>query len=320
MRVLVTGIAGFAGSHLAELLLEQGWQVSGIVHSGEDGAKIAHIRDKLNLLTCDLNDRRRVREVLAATRSEVVFHLAAVSSVARSWSDPEGTFATNVLGLIHLLDAIRDEAPEATGVVVGSGEEYGPPDEIPITEGHPLRPANPYSASKVAGFHLCRQYAKAHGLRIVYLRPFNHIGPRQSLGFAVPDFASQIAAIEAGRQEPVMYVGNLEARRDLLDVRDMVRAYALAAEKGEPGEVYNIASGRPLAIQEVLDGLLKLSNRSIEVRRDPKRMRPSDVPVIAGDSAKFRRRTGWEPGIPVEDSLRDILDYWRGVVGEGEQT
>jgi GDP-4-dehydro-6-deoxy-D-mannose reductase len=254
--------------------------------------------------------------MVAEVRPQYVFHLAAQSNVQTAFKDPEGTLMTNVVGQLHLLNALREHASDARIVVVCSSEEYGlvRPEEIPIDEDTPFRPNNPYAVSKVAQDALAIQHYLSWGQKTIRVRPFNHIGPGQREHFVTSAFARQVALIEAGLQEPVIWVGNLEAERDFTDVRDTVRAYHLAAVKGEPGEVYNIGSGRGYKMQWVLDTLIGMGHVTVEIKQDPARMRPSDIPRLVCDPGKFRALTGWEPEIPIEETLRDILEYWRGVV------
>ncbi len=317
MRTLVTGIAGFAGSHLADhLLAEEGVELHGIVSPVVPSPNIAHCRDRLVLHFVDLMDRAAVRAVLEASRPDRIYHLAARAAVGLSWRDPEGTLVDNILMELNLLHAVDDLGLPCRVLVVGSSDEYGLvlPGELPVAEGAQLRPLNPYAVSKIAQDYLGYQYYLARGVQVVRVRPFNHIGPRQAEGFVVPDFASQVARIEAGLAEPVMRVGNLTARRDFTDVRDVVRAYALAVDRGTAGAVYNIGRSESHAIQEILDGLLVLSTARVRVEQDPERMRPSDTPEVVCDGRLFRETTGWQPTFSLQDSLRDVLDEWRAAV------
>lgn len=317
MRALVTGASGFAGSHLCEYLLTQpGWEVYALSFPGWPTTHLEPIRAQIVLLSGDLMVAEWVERTLAEIRPDVVFHLAAQSSPSASLVDPAGTLVNNIVAQVNLFQAILKARLDPVVLVVGSGDEYGlvRPDEVPVDEDTPLRPANPYAVSKIAQDFLGLQYFLSHRLRAVRVRPFNHIGPRQAPVFVTADWAQQIAEIEAGLRPPIVRVGNLQARRDFTDVRDMVRAYHLAVTLGEPGEVYNLGSGRAYPVREVLNALLAMSRVPVQVEVDPQRLRPSDIPVIACDSTRFRRRTGWEPRIPLEDSLRDILDYWRGQV------
>jgi len=312
VRALITGIAGFAGSHLAEYLLAQTeWEVWGI--DLRPSENIAHLRPQLRFLQGDLTDDQRVMETLREARPDVIFHLAAQAYVPLSWQDPWGTLETNIRAQVNLLQGVVRLGLEPRILVVGSNEEYGliAPEELPVKETNPLRPDSPYGVSKIAQDMLGFQYHLSHGLKIVRVRPFNHIGPRQKEHFVAPAFAKQIAEIEAGLGPPVIRVGNLSPQRDFTDVRDMVRAYHLAITQGEVGEVYNIGSEQPRSIRELLETLLSLSPIPIRVEQDPSRFRPSDVPVSYCDASKFRARTGWEPRIPFQQSLRDVLDDWR---------
>jgi len=314
MRVLITGITGFVGSHLADSLVARGdVEVFGTRRWRSRTENILHLRDRVTLLDCDLHDAASVRRTLAEVRPDRIFHLAAQSYVPTSWLTPAETVANNVLGQVNLLEAVRDLGLEARIQIAGSSEEYGMvhPEELPIRETNPLRPLSPYAVSKVGQDLLGYQYWMSYRLHIVRTRGFNHSGPRRGEVFMTSNFARQIAEIEKGQREPFLRVGNLDAIRDFTDVRDMVRAYWLALERGEPGEVYNICSGRGYAVREVLELLLGLTSARIEVRPDPARLRPSDVPVLVGDCQKFRRATGWEPTIPFEVTLKDLLDYWR---------
>jgi len=314
MRVLITGITGFAGSHLAELLLADGrFQVYGIHRTRSGMHNIRHILHRLHLLECDLRDPSAVERVVGEVRPDWVFHLAAQSFVPTSWAAPYETVDTNVVGQLNLFEAIRKHRLPCRVQVACSSEEYGlvHPDEVPIREEQPLRPLSPYAVSKIAQDYLAYQYHQSYGLDVVRTRAFNHAGPRQAEPFVISNFAKQIAEMELGLRPPVMWVGNLLAQRDFTDVRDIARAYRLALEWGAPGEVYNIASGETHTIQSILDRLLALSRIKVEVRVDPARLRPSDVPILLGDSSRFRACTGWEPLIPLEQTLRDTLDYWR---------
>jgi GDP-4-dehydro-6-deoxy-D-mannose reductase len=314
VRALVTGASGFAGSHLCEYLLAQpGWEVQALCWAACSTENLDSVRERITMLSGDLLDPAWTARTVAEVRPEAIFHLAGQSSPAASFSDPSGTFVTNINGQVHLFEAVLQAGLDPAILVIGSGEEYGMvrPEDVPVDEDAPLRPANPYAVSKIAQDFLALQYFLSRRLRAVRVRPFNHIGPRQAPGFVTADFARQIARIEAGQRPPVIRVGNLSARRDFTDVHDMVRAYCLAVTQGEPGQVYNIGSGVAHSIEEVLHALLGLSQLPIQVETDPQRMRPVDVPLLVCDSSRFRQRTGWEPQIPLEQSLRDILDYWR---------
>lgn len=317
-RALITGIAGFAGSHLAEYLVSRtDWEVFGIFHSDCPVDHVGDLRCGVELLGANLIDRPAVAAILDEVKPDYVFHLAAQAFVPRSLDDPADTLVNNILGELNIFQALIDGERSPRIMVAGSGEEYGMirPEELPVREDNPLRPNSPYATSKVAQDMLALQYFISHKIQAVRVRPFNHIGPRQSPGFVVSNFARQIAIIEAGLHQPVVRVGNLQAERDFTDVRDMVRAYYLAITQGEPGEVYNIGSGQTYAIQDILDLLLGLTHADIRIEQDQTRLRPADVPVVISDSTRFRAKTLWQPEIPLEQSLRDTLDYWRSEVG-----
>lgn len=314
MKVLITGVTGFVGSHLAEFCLSRGdVEVVGTYRWRSRRENIDHIKD-LKLVECDLLDSASVRDALKAHRPDWIFHLAAQSFVPTSWNAAAQTLTTNVVGQVHLFEAMRAlDLLDSRFLVVGSSEEYGLvlPDEIPIKEAQPLRPLSPYAVSKVAQDLLGFQYFRSYGLHAVRTRAFNHGGPRRGEVLLPSDFAKQIAEIEKGRRPPVVEVGNLESVRDFTDVRDVVRAYWLALERGDPGDVYNIGSGEGTRMGDLLDDLLAMADVSIEVRQVSEKMRPSDVEILVSDSTKFREKTGWVAQIPLETMLRDTLDYWR---------
>lgn len=324
-KILITGAAGFAGSHLAEFLIRKGHQdwtmgKDGLEIHGADRwytrmDNIAHLRSLMEFHEFDMTDYGSVRRLLEAVQPDRIFHLAAQSFVPTSFGAPTETLTTNITGQLNLLEAVRELGLDPTIQIACSSEEYGLvlPEETPIKETQPLRPLSPYAVSKVAQDFLGYQYHRSYGQKIVRTRAFNHTGPRRGEQFATSTFAKQIAEIEAGVRSPMIQVGNLEALRDFTDVRDMVQAYWLATEKGEPGEVYNICSGKTTAIGSVLSTLLDLAglNGKVQVFQDPARMRPSDVPVLYGDATKFCERTGWAPRIPLDKTLRDLLAFWR---------
>ncbi len=315
MRVLITGITGFAGSHLAEYILAEhpGVRVCGFVRWRSRMDNILSIQDKVELHEADLKDIVSLKKALAEIKPDRIFHLAAQSFVPTSWRLPAETFAINAVGQVNLFEAVLDLKLDPKIQVAGSSEEYGQvyPDEIPMKETNPLRPLSPYAVSKVAQDLLAYQYHKSYGLRTVRTRGFNHTGPRRGDVFVTSNFAKQIAEIEKGKRPPVLSVGNLDARRDFTDVRDVVRAYWLAAEKGEDGEAYNIGSGKAMAMKEMLDKLLALTKVDVKIQVDPARLRPSDVPILLSDSSKFMTLTGWKPRIPLDRTFKDLLDYWR---------
>ncbi len=320
MKVLITGIDGFAGGHLARHLLTQ-------VHTTVIGTTFlptghyTHLTQAgVQLYQCDLTIEEAVMQILKETRPRHIYHLAAQSSVPESFQRPWETLSNNIHIQLNLLQGMVNTELDARILVVGSAEIYRPasPHEVPIDEEHPLRPASPYAVSKVAQDMLGLQYHLSKGVDTIRVRPFNHIGPGQRKGFVAPDFASQIACIEAGKQEPVLHVGNLEAKRDFTDVRDMVRVYHLLMHHGESGEAYNIGSGEAHSIQELLDILLTYTDAKIEVRPDPERVRPIEVPILVCGTGKVRETTGWKPTYTFEQTLLDILEDWRRKIRIGE--
>lgn len=315
-RALITGITGFAGSHMAEFLLHEGFEVYGIARWRSNKSNIESLNGKIQLFEADLMDSHSLDKIFLDVRPDYVFHLAAQSFVPASWTSPSVTLETNVVGTANLFEAIRKSNIDPAIQIACSSEEYGlvKKDEVPVKETNPLRPMSPYAVSKVATDYLGYQYHQSYNMRIVRTRGFNHTGPRRGEVFVTSTFAKQIAMIEKRMQEPVLYVGDLTPRRDWTDVRDMVRGYLLAAQKGEPGEVYNICSGNAIKVGDMLEILLGLSSVKVTVKQDPERMRPSDVPVLQGDCSAFEAVTGWKPEIPFEKTMEDLLNYWRSHV------
>jgi GDP-4-dehydro-6-deoxy-D-mannose reductase len=312
--VLVTGITGFVGSHFAEYALRQGAKVSGSCLPGTGTANIEHIRNDIRLVDVDLRDASAVRRLLETTEPDWIIHLAAHSFVGGSWDAPAETISNNVLSQLNILEAIRQSGARPRVLIAGSAEQYGDVDErdLPIHESVPFRPLSPYAVSKVAQDVMGYQYWRSHGLAIIRTRAFNHEGPRRGEAFVTSSFALQIAEIEAGVREAVVRVGNLSARRDYTDVRDIVRGYWLLLKDGQAGEVYNLCSGRAWSIKSILEFLLSAAREpTIEVREDAERLRPADVPVVIGDPGKIHRALGWQAEIPFEQTLRDVLEYWR---------
>jgi GDP-4-dehydro-6-deoxy-D-mannose reductase len=307
-KCLITGCGGFIGSHLAEFLLERGLTVFGIVH--EDSRNIEHLKGRLDILKCDIMDKDSVESILAEVKPDYVFHLAAQSLIPLSWRDPEKTFKLNILGTLNLLDSIRGTGIEPVIEVTGSSAEYGfsTRNEIPIKETTEVRPSSPYGVSKIAESALAYLYWQTYGMKIIRLRPFYIIGTRKT-AYACADFARGIAEIEAGQRD-WLSTGNLETIRDPVDVRDAVRAMWLLAEKGKPGEVYNICSGKEYSMKEILYRLVALSRQPITVLTDPGLLQSSAEPVLVGDCSKLKK-LGWQPQIPIEKTLADILEYWR---------
>ena len=312
MKVLVTGIAGFAGSHLAELALAERAGQHGADDLGAPTDNLAGLGDALRTVPCDLTAPGDVAKVLDAERPDRVFHLAGAAVVGTSWAERADVLRTNLEGTYQLLEGLR--ARPTPCLLVSSGEVYGavPERDQPIREDQLLSPLSPYALSKACQEMYARYYAQAEGLPLVVVRAFNHVGPRQGPGFVWSDIARQVAAIERGASPPVLEIGTVTTRRDFTDVRDMVRAYWLALEHGRPGETYNAASGTPTAIREILDGFLALASRPIEVRPSPARVRPVDLPLLSGDARRLTTLTGWLPRIPLRQSLTDVLADWRG--------
>lgn len=311
---LITGAAGFVGRHLvAEVERETAWRTVGLAR------RAAELGTRTPVLACDLTDRPLVGRVIERYRPDFVFHLAAQSYVPKSVATPDVTITNNVNGQLNLLESLRRVGADPVIVIVGSAEEYGfaPPEAMPLTEEQPFRPASPYGVSKITQDMLGLQYHLAHRMRIIRMRPFNHFGPGQSDRFVLSSFSRQVAEIEAGLIEPTVLTGNLQVRRDFLDVRDVVWAYRIAVEQATPGDVYNLSSGNGYLLGDLLEHLISMASRPIEVRTDPARLRPADVPTLIGDSSKFRRETGWEPRFTIEQTLSDTLDDWRAKVRKG---
>lgn len=315
MRALITGISGFVGSHLVDLLHREhaGMEIVGLLRwRSEDPESVARLRGT-QLIEGDLLDAVSVIRAVEAAAPDLIFHLGASSSVAGSWDAPNEMVQVNVLGTLHLLEALRQLHLDVPTVLACSAEAYGVvrPDELPIREDQPFRPVSPYGVSKAAADLFGYQYHRTFGLGTLRLRLFNHCGPRQSSRFVVASLARQVAEIEAGLRPPRILVGNLDVRRDFVDVRDAVRAYWAAAESGLPGAAYNVCSGSAVTIREVLDRLLAFSPSRVELVADPSRLRPSDIEVLHGDAGLFRATTGWAPVIPFEQTLSDTLAFWR---------
>jgi GDP-4-dehydro-6-deoxy-D-mannose reductase len=313
LRVLITGATGFVGRHLIKYLLDTlpGVEIHGTTITPEAASSVMQAH------RIDLRDEAAVRLLLEQVQPEHIYHLAALASPRRSFDAPWETLENNIRAQLNLILACLQLNIKPRLLVISSAEVYATLD-TPLTEDTPFNPTNPYGVSKIAQDMLALQYYQSHHLPILRARPFNHIGPGQGMGFVAPDFATQIARIEAGKQEPILEVGNLAARRDFTDVRDVVRAYHLIAEGGQPGEVYNIASGSARSIQELLDTLLSLSPQKIEVRVNPARFMPIDVPIKQGDASRLYHATGWLPVISFEQTLLDILNECRQRVSTSE--
>ena len=313
MKILITGIAGFVGSHLAERLLKTENEIFGICLPGESLENIRKIRKNLHLSNCDITRFDQLSRVVKRIGPDQIYHLAALSSVGKSFSHPLDTIQTNIRGTLYLLETVRNLKKRIKILVVGSSDMYGKvlPKEVPITENKPLLPISPYGMSKAACDLLAYQYFASYGVYAIRARAFNHTGPRQRTGFVIPDFASQIAKIEVGQMPPVLKVGNLSTKRDISDVRDVVRAYVSLMGKGKAGEAYNICSQEAYSIKNVLKVLLTLSKKKIKVGVDEAKNRPAEIPILVGNNDKIRKATGWKPNIPMEKTLEDTLNFWR---------
>ncbi len=312
-KALIIGAGGFVGGYLAECLHDE-------FDMGVHATKLpdTQTQEDLSFLgervyELDILNKSDIVELLYAVRPDYIFHLAAQSSVSVAWKNPTLTIDVNIKGSVNVMDAVRELYYKPRVLLVGSGEEYGHilEGETPISEDTKLRPGNIYAATKVCQNMIGSIYSKAYDMELMLIRAFNHVGPKQSPIFVMSDFCKQVADIEKGKKEPVMYVGNLAAKRDFTDVRDVVRAYGLLALKGRAGETYNVGSGNAIEIRKMLDMIIGMSTKNIEVRVDPNKIRPVDVPVIEADISKIKSETGWEPRIPLGQTIKEILDYWR---------
>lgn len=310
MKSLIVGGAGFVGFYLTAHLLEKGEEAAITKLPGETPQT-----DMAAAYDLDILNKGEIVDLLSRLRPDRIYHLAALASVALCWKNPSAAIDVNIKGAVNLLDAVREIPGYSPRIlVIGSGEEYGHvrPEDIPIDEDTPVRPGNIYAATKAAQGLMCGIYARAYGMDIMTVRAFNHIGPEQAPIYVAADFCRQVVRIEKGLQAPVMKVGNLSARRDFSDVRDVVRAYRLLMEYGRAQEIYNVGSGKAISIEELLQMILEISDASINVEVDPARLRPVDVPVIEADITKISRDTGWKPEIPLRETISRTLEYWRG--------
>lgn len=318
MRVLVTGVSGFVGGHLAELLVAEGDLVVGLSASGQWPGPLAHLSRSVRLEKCDLTALAPsdLSDLITRKQPEVVYHLAAQANPQASVADPRGTWTLNLGGTLNLLEAVKDSGVKPRIVLVGSGVCYGnpAPEHLPVKEDCPLRPNNPYAASKAAADLLGVQHFLTHGTDVVMARPFNHAGPRQSSAYVLSALARQVAEVEAGLK-PRVEVGNLDVVRDFTDVRDVVRGYRLLAQKGTAGEIYNLGTGHGVKIADAVNELATLAGRPVEVFVDPARVRPVDQPLLVADPSKLRAATGWEPHFTTRQTLADMLNCWRHTLG-----
>lgn len=318
MRTLITGIAGFTGIHLAEYLLSPDRYNDNIDLYGIDIVRNVNkdaqsLLDKVKVLTCDILDEEEMKKTLEEIKPDRIFHLAGLTFDPNSHRSPEKFYITNVFGTINLLEAVKQLKINPLIHIACSSAEYGLilENENPVTETNYFRPISPYGISKLAQDMVGYQYYKNYGLKIIRTRAFNIPGPGEREDFVCSNFARQIALIEKGKQEAIIYVGNLEAKRDFVDIRDVVKGYWLASDKGISGEVYNLCSGKAYSIGKMLDILLQMAKKDIVVKQESKRMRPSDIPLQVGSFEKFHKQTGWKPVISLEETLKDLLNYWR---------
>lgn len=317
--ILITGLAGFAGSHLTDLLLQDNdVAIAGILHPSH---QIQHLEKspRITVHYADILQPETLTSVIRRIQPEAVYHLAGLAHVHESWINRKATLDTNFLGAFHLLEACRTLSSFPRVLLVGSADCYGivPEDQQPITEGQPFQPHSPYAVSKIAQEMLGMQYARGDKLPVFLTRSFNHTGPRQKETFVCSSFARQIAAAERSGTRFEILTGNLEARRDFSDVRDVAVAYKTILDKGAPGVPYNICSGRAVSIENMLKTLLSYSKGPFEVVRDPSKLRPADMPLLLGSADKLRRDTGWQPAYTIEKTLQDLLNYWRAKVQSG---
>jgi GDP-4-dehydro-6-deoxy-D-mannose reductase len=310
--VLITGAAGFAGSHLLDLLGDDDVRVVALRKPGI-GAETQAAYPAVEWVEIDLLDRESVRRTVAELAPAAIYHLAGSPHVGQSWKAATETLSVNVLGTHHLLEGLRAEGLHSRVVVPSSAYVYRPAERA-LTEDDPVESTNPYAISKIATELAAARASRRDGIPVVVARSFNHIGPRQNPSFFASGVARQVALIEAGRIDPAIRVGNLESRRDITDVRDTVRAYRALAERGTPGQAYNVCSGQAHTMRDLLDGLVALARVRVSVEPDPERFRPNDTPLLLGNPSRIRRDVGWQPLIPIEQTLRALLDYWRQAV------
>lgn len=313
MKALITGIGGFVGNHLTRYLTYNGHEVYGLDYPGVEMPDDLKKNDKLKLYEGDMREDKVIGEVLSDSKPDVIFHLAAQSSVKISFENPTETFSVNLLGTLNLLETISKLDYEIKTLVISSSEVYGrlEPEECPVEEDHRLKPINPYAVSKAAVDMLAYQYFRAYKLPIYVARAFSHSGPGQKTVGVLSDWAFQTAKIELDLSPPVIKVGNLEVQRDYTDVRDVIRGYMAIIEKGQPGKPYNVCTGKGYMLSELLEKYKTMAKKKIEVSKDQSRMRPVDIPILTGSNQRIKTDTGWEPEISIETTLADSLQYWR---------
>jgi GDP-4-dehydro-6-deoxy-D-mannose reductase len=316
-KVLITGIAGFGGSFLADLLNDKGYRLYGLLAPGEKTDNIRHLKRGIDLDRLDITSAGKVKAYVKKIKPRYLFHLAAMASVGQSFAKERLTYDVNFTGSLNIFEAAVSVLKDIRKlVVIGSADSYGAfrPVNRLLKEDQPFAPISPYGISKAAMEYLAEYYLRQYRLPVVIARPFNHTGPRQSDTFVVPSFCRQIASIEKGRKKPLMKVGNLEVKRDLSDVRDIVKGYYAIAVRGKPGEVYHLSSGRSVSIKAVLDRLRKMSSKEIKVTIDKSRFRKADIPILRGDNSKAGKELAWQPEYELSETLKDTLDFWRGRV------
>ena len=310
-KVLIIGAAGFVGNYLIDHIKKEyeSWDLVCTKIPSET------INKDVTVYDLDITKKEEIDNLLKEVKPDYIFHLAAQSSVALSWKNPSLTIDINIKGTVNLLDSIRDLDTKPRVLLIGSGEEYGRvrENEIPINEENNTRPGNVYAITKVTQNLIGKVYSDAYNLDIMSTRSFNHTGPNQAPMFVVADFCKQVADIENGKEEAVIRVGNLSAKRDFTDVRDVVRAYTLLMEKGKKGETYNVGSGKAIEIQSILDTILSLATKEIKVEVDENKLRPIDVPIIEADITKLQSDTGWKPEIDLKRTIQETLDYYRQI-------
>ncbi len=314
--VLITGINGFVGSHLADLLVSEGYSVAGIALI-PNRRNLSNIEQQISIAYADIRNAKEVADILAEVKPDCIYHLAGSSFVPDADADPRIVYDVNVLGTLNVLEAARSTRLNAKILIVGSGEVYGhvPEAALPVNEEYPLKPTSPYGVTKACADLLAYQYATAYQMDVIRVRPFNHIGPRQSEQFVCSSFAKQIVEIEQGIRKPILNVGNLEARRDFTDVRDVVRAYRVILEEAKAGEVYNVGSGKVWKIGDIVGILIGASQvKEIVLEQQSLRVRPNDIPIMRCDASKVEKAIGWQPEIPIERTLLDLLNYWRDTI------
>lgn len=312
MKALITGIPGFVGSHLCELLVEKNIEVFGTYLEGESLENLKSVKKNIVLFECDITDFDSLSKLVKKILPDQIYHLAGFSSVGKSFENPLETIGINVRGTLYLLEILRNLKKKIKILNVSSADIYGKVkrNQLPIKETHSLVPVSPYGASKACGDLLAYQYFQSFGVQVIRARSFNHTGPRQAKGFVVPDFASQVAKIELSLSKPKITVGNLDAKRDISDVRDVVLAYYLLLKKGKPGDAYNVCSGKAFRINYLLNYLLKLTKRKVSIVQGKTQKRPTDIPILLGDNTKIKKGVGWKQKITIEKTLEDTLKFW----------